>query len=365
NAPAEYRGEFQPIATNVNGITISDQLPKLAAQMDKFTILRGVSHTLAAHELGSQYVNTGNRPIPSIEFPGFGAVVTKELGGSEDLPPFVSVPTSPQKSGYLGVRYAPLSTGKVPAAGKPFSVRGVTLGNGLTVSDVERRRNLLEDLDTTFRDIERQNQLLDGLDRFGDQAYAMITSTRSREAFDLSKEAPSFADPFGKSGFGQSCLLASRLIESGVRFVTVNFTGWDTHKDNWLRLKTKQLPPFDEGLSALFWGLSQKGLLESTTVFVTGEFGRTPKINSERVGRDHYPRAMFMLLAGGGIKPGQVLGVTDEKAQGPIGEGFSPDQVAASFYHSLGIDSRKEYHTSIGRPVMIVRDGRIIPELFG
>ncbi len=364
NAPTEFRGEFNPIQTNVSGIEISEHLPKLAQQMDKFAILRGVTHTLAAHELGSQYVNTGNRPIPSIEFPGYGAVVTKELGGLEDLPQFVAVPSSPQKAGYLGVRYAALSTGKTPVAGQPFGVRGVTLGNGLTVADVEKRRSLLEDLDTTFKSVEKNSQLLDGLDRFGDQAYSMITSSRSREAFDVSKESPSYAAPFGTTGFGQSCLLASRLVESGVRFVTVNYGGWDTHNDNWVRLKTKQLPPFDEGLAALFNGLAQKGLLASTCVFVTGEFGRTPKINTTRNGRDHYARAMFMLLAGGGIKPGQVLGASDDKAQGPAGDGFKPDHVAASFYHNLGIDSHKEYQTNIGRPVMIVRDGEIIPELF-
>lgn len=364
NAPSEYRGEFNPIQTNVSGIEISEHLPKLAQQMDKFAILRGVTHTLAAHELGSLYVNTGNRPIPSIEFPGYGAVVTKELGGLEDLPQFVAVPNSPQKAGYLGVRYAPLSTGKSPEAGKPFGVRGVTLGNGLTVADVEKRRNLLEDLDTTLKSVEKNSQLLDGLDRFGDQAYSMITSSRSREAFDISKESPSYANQFGTTSFGQSCLLASRLVESGVRFVTLNYGGWDTHNDNWVRLKTKQLPPFDEGLAALFNGLAQKGLLSSTCVFVTGEFGRTPKINTTRNGRDHYARAMFMLMAGGGIKPGQVLGASDDKAQGPVGDGYKPDHVAASFYHNLGIDCHKEYHTNIGRPIMIVRDGEVIPELF-
>ena len=192
----------------------------------------------------------------------------------------------------------------------------------------------------------------------------MITSPRSREAFDVQKEAPAYAAPFGQTEFGMSCLLASRLIESGVRFVTLNYGGWDNHQDIWNRLKTKQLPPFDEGLAALLNGLSQKGLLASTCVFVAGEFGRTPKIRTDRVGRDHYPRAMFMLMAGGGIKPGQVFGATDDKALGPINEGYKPDQVAASFFHNLGIDSRKEYRTNIGRPVMIVRDGDIIPELF-
>lgn len=364
DSPSEYRGEFNPIQTNVPGIEICEHLPKLAQCMDKFTILRGITHTLAAHELGSQYVNTGNRPIPSLEFPGYGAVVSRELGGPDELPTNVAIPNSAQKSGYLGVRYAALNTGSTPKAGQPYSVRGVSLTGGLTVTEVERRQNLLADLDQTFRDIEKDSQLLDGLDRFSEQAHTIITSRRSRDAFNVALESPSFAEPFGESSFGQSCLLASRLVESGVRFVTIQSGGWDTHNDNWKRLKDNLLPPLDAGLSALLNGLQQKGLLESTAVFVTGEFGRTPKINTQRVGRDHYARAMFMLMAGGGVKPGQVIGASDEKGLGPVGMGHTPDNVAASFYHNLGIDPKKEYHTSTGRPVMIVRDGKVIPELF-
>lgn len=365
NAPSEYRGEFSPIQTNVSGIEISEHLPKLAQQADKFALLRGVHHSLAAHELGSLYVHTGNRPLPSIEFPSYGSVITKELGGPEDLPPYVGLAGSQPKAGYLGVRYSPITTSTAPKPGQPYSLRGVSLENGLTVTDVRRRQGLLKDLDTTFRDIEKNSQILDGLDRFSQQAYSMITSDKSKSAFDTSKEDASYAEPFGKTDFGMNCLLASRLIESGVKFVSVNYGGWDTHNDNWTRLKTKQLPPFDEGLAALLNGLSQKGLLESTCVFVTGEFGRTPKINTERNGRDHYARAMFMLMAGGGVKGGQVLGETDDKALGPVGAGFTPDQVAATFYSNLGIDHRKEYHTNIGRPVMIIRDGEPISQLLG
>jgi uncharacterized protein (DUF1501 family) len=366
NAPSEYRGEFNPIQTNVPGIEISEHLPKIARVMDKFCLLRGVTHTLAAHELGQQYVNTGNRPIPSLEFPGYGAVVTKEMGGPEELPQFVAIPNSAQKPGYLGVQHAALNTGGTPTAGKPYSVRGVSLENGLTVTEVERRTNLLKDLDSAFRGFEQDSQLLQGLDKFSEQAYSMITSKRAREAFDISQESPSFAAPFGTTPFGQSCLLASRLVESGVRFVTISTGGWDTHNDNWARLKDRQLPPLDEGFAALLAGLEQKGLLESTAVFLTGEFGRTPKINSRgpAVGRDHYARSMFMLMAGGSIKPGQVVGESDDKSLGPVNSDHSPADVAASFFHNLGIDHRKEYHTNTGRPVMIVREGDVIPELF-
>jgi uncharacterized protein (DUF1501 family) len=363
DAPDDYRGEFKPIATAVPGIAICEHLPKLAACANRYAILRGVSHTLAAHELGSSYVHTGNRPIASLQFPSHSAVVAKELGGRDDLPPAVAIPISRQGAGYLGVRYAAFGTGSVPKAGKPFSVRGVSLDGGLTVAQVDRRHELLDDLDTMFREVESDNLLVDGLDSFSRQAHSIITSPRTREAFDVSREAPAFSAAFGRHDFGQSCLLATRLVEAGVRFVTVQLGGWDTHADNWKKLQTTLLPALDEGLSALFLGLEQKGLLASTAVLVTGEFGRTPKIN-KRAGRDHYPRAMFKLMAGGGVRGGQVIGASDAKGTEPKDEAIRPDDVAASLYRCLGIDPTKEYHTSTGRPVMIVRDGRPIDGLF-
>jgi uncharacterized protein (DUF1501 family) len=367
DAPAEYRGLFNPIKTNAPGVEFCEHMPKLAKCADKFAILRGVSHTLGAHALGQEYVNTGTRPIPSMQYPGYGSIVAKELTSPPDLPPYVAIPGHNFGGGYLGVKYAPLSTGAVPRPGQPFNVRGVALQGGLTVKEVERREALLDDLDKAFAGFESNNQLLDGLDKFAQQAYAMITSKRARDAFDVSKESPAYAKPFGEDAFGMSCLLATRLIESGVRFCTVTLGGWDTHANNFPRLKDALLPQLDTGLSALFNGLAEKGLLESTAVFVTGEFGRTPKINNRSTpgGRDHYPRCMFMLQAGGGVRGGQVIGESDDKAMGPKGKGFTPADVAASFLHNLGIDHTKEYHTNTGRPITIVRDGSVINELFG
>ena len=366
NAPAEFRGQFNPIKTNVEGIEISEHLPNLAKCADKYAILRGVSHTLAAHNLGTEYVNTGSRPIPALEYPGYGAVVSKELSVPKDLPGYVAIPNAAHGAGFLGVQYAPLSTAASPTAGKPFSVRGIAMQGGLTVAEVEKRKNLLQELDRTFRGAEQNNELLTGLDRFSDQAHAIITSKRTRDAFDIGQESPEFAKQFGQSSFGLSCMLALRLVEAGVRFVTLTYGGWDTHQDNWTRLKTKVLPPFDEGLAGLFTGLEQRGLLSKTGVLVTGEFGRTPKINSRTAegGRDHYPRCMFMLMAGGKVRGGQVLGASDENASQPADKGFSPDDVAASFYQNLGIDHTKEYHSSTGRPITIVRDGTPISALF-
>lgn len=362
DAPAEFRGEFNPIATNVPGVQISEHLPLLTQCADKYTILRGVSHTLAAHELGKMYINSGNRPLPSLTFPGYASVANKELGQPSDLPQAVAIPDSPHPAGYLGVGNSPLATGKAPAKGQPFNVRGMSLGRGMTVVDVDRRQKLLDDLDGAFQQIESSDQVLSGLDKFSQEAYAIISSKRSREAFDVAREPASVSDQFGESPFGQSCLLAVRLIESGVRFCTVTLGGWDTHRDNFNLLKTKLLPTLDRGVSALLANLAARGLLESTSIMVAGEFGRTPKINPN-AGRDHFPRSMFVLLAGGGMKVGQVVGASDEKAMAPKERPISPEDVAATFYKSLGIDHRKEYHTDIGRPVMIVRDGNPIPEL--
>jgi hypothetical protein len=364
DAPKEYRGEFNPIATNVDGVLICEHLPKLARCADKWALLRGVSHNLAAHEFGTKYMNTGNRPIPSLDFPGYGAVISKELKAPRDLPPFVAIPNTPQTAGYLGVEYAPFSTTSAPTAGRPFEVRGIKLGQGLTIEEVEKRKALLEGLDRTFRGFEKDNDLVNGLDRFTQRAYDIISSLRSREAFDLTRESPGITDLFGKTPFSQSCLLATRLVEAGVRFVSMTYGGWDTHQDNFSRLKTKQLPELDDAVAGLVCTLDQKGLLEKTAVMVSGEFGRTPKINA-RGGRDHYPRAMWVLMAGGGIRGGQVIGASDDKGTGPaLGDGISPDDVAASLYHALGIDFTKEYRTTTGRPVMIVRYGKVIPDLF-
>ncbi|MEX0585174.1 MAG: DUF1501 domain-containing protein, partial [Pirellulales bacterium] len=314
NAPAEVRGEFKPIATNVPGIEISEHLPKLARCADRYAILRGVSHNVAAHELGQKYMKTGNRPIPSLEYPSFGAVASKELAGDPELPPFVAVPNTNQTPGFLGVRYGAFSTNNAPRLGTPFSVRGISIGRGVTIADVERRQRLLSDLDHALAAAEKSSDLVAGLDQFSQQAHNMITSPRARAAFDTSKENPATAREFGESPFGQSCLLATRLVAAGVRFVTVNFGGWDTHAGNFDRLKNQLLPQLDAGLAGLFTTLAARGMLESTAICVTGEFGRTPKINA-RGGRDHWPQVSCALLAGGGMRMGQVSGSTHRRGE--------------------------------------------------
>jgi hypothetical protein len=365
DAPDTIRGKFKAIDTNVPGIRISEHLPKMAKCADKYAILRGVSHTLAAHELGREYVNTGSRPLPSLEHPAFGSTVASQMPTPKDIPSLVAVPRAGQGPGYLGIQYAALETNSTPRFGQPYSVRGLSSA-GISMDEINRRQALLSKLDRRFASAESDRQLLDGLDRFGSQAYAMITSAKARAAFDISREPASFAEPFGEDPFGLSCLLALRLVEAGVRYVTVQLGGWDTHQDNFSKLSGELLPKLDTGLSALLNGLEQRGLLSSTAVLTTGEFGRTPKINqrSAEGGRDHYPRCMFMLMAGGGVKGGQVIGESDATASAPKNDAISPDDVAASFYHNLGIDPAMEFQTETGRPITLVRDGKVISSLF-
>ena len=363
DASDTHRGEFKEISTNVPGIRISEHLPKLARCSDKYAILRGVSHTLAAHRLGAEYLMTGNRPLPSLKYPTYGAVISKELGGPRDIPCSVAIPKgAAAPTGFLGLEYGPLETGATPKAGQPMNIRGLSLSNGLTLADIDRRDSLVKRYDTAFGSFAREDKVLSGMDEFSQKAHEMMRSGRTREAFDLTREPAAISGLFGDGNFSQSCLLATRLIEAGVRLVSIQFGGWDTHRDNFNRLKDNNLPNLDDGLAGLFRALDSKGLLNSTAVFVTGEFGRTPKIN-QRGGRDHYPRAMFCLLAGGGMQGGQVVGASDAKGEGPRDRVISPDDVAATFYHALGVDHTKEYHTPTGRPVMIVRHGKLIPEL--
>jgi hypothetical protein len=361
-APAEYRGQFRPIATSTPGVEICEHLPKLARRSDKFALMRGITHNLAAHGLGTRYLMTGNRPTPVVKYPTYGSVVSREFPAAVDLPSFVSIDRPVEGPGYLGAEYGPLSTGEKPRYGQPFRVRGITLGDGLTIEKFRSRRNLLTDIDTAFDEFEGLDDSVRGIDRFSRQAYQIISSPRSRNAFDLSSEPDREVDRFGRHEFGQSLMLTSRLIESGVRFVTVLLEGWDTHADNFNTLGRDLLPRLDQSLSALFDRLDEQGRLESTSILVTGEFGRTPKVNA-RAGRDHWARAMNALMAGGDVKAGQVIGATDDKAQGPVGDGFTPDDLAASFFQNIGIDPKTEYDANVGRPITLIRNGEPIPGL--
>lgn len=359
-APVEYRGQFSPIATSVPGVQICEHMPGLAARADQYSIIRGITHNLAAHSLGTRYLMTGNRPTPVVKYPMYGSVVSRELPVAEDLPSFVSIDRPVESAGFLGTQYGPLSTGEKPRYGQPFRVRGITLGDGMTVERYRSRRALMKDIDSAFDGFESLSDSVRGLDRFSEQAYRMISSPRARDAFDLSQEPDDEIDRFGRHEFGQSTLLTTRLIEAGVRFVTVLLEGWDTHQDNFNTLGRELLPRFDQSMSALLDRLGSSGLLASTSIMVTGEFGRTPKVNA-RAGRDHWAQAMCSLMAGGDVAGGSLVGATDGKAAGPDGEGFTPDDLAATFFENIGIDPKTEYQANVGRPITLIRDGSRIP----
>ena len=357
-AAREVRGDFKPISTSDPSVQICEHLPKLAKQFSDFSIVRGVTHNLADHGVGKRYVLTGNRPTPVIKYPEYGSVVSKVYPSAKDLPSYVSIDESFAGSGYLGSQYGPLTASK-PRYGFPYSVRGVTLEDGLTIAKYKKQKKLLDDLDTAFDGFEKLDNQVRGLDRFTQQAFEIISSAKTRQAFDLSRERPKEIDRFGKHEFGQSLLLAARLIEAGVHFVTVRLRpaefDFDTHMNNFGRLH-QLLPPMDTGLAALLTRLKSRKRLADTAIMVCGEFGRTPKINGSG-GRDHWARAMFALLAGGKTKGGRVVGETDANAGQPVSDGYSPDDVAATFFQNMGIDPKTEFKTNVGRPITLVRDG--------
>lgn len=364
DGPAETRGEFSSIQTALPGLICCEYMPKFAKIADQFTLLRGISHTVGDHPQGQSYISTGNRPSPALQYPSLGSIITKEKPGDPDLPSYMAIPQTEWTAGYMGDAYAPFQTNAIPQPGQPFAVRGITLPEGITAEKVTRREQLLQKLNQKFREADTNSQLLEALDTFGRQAYSMITSKRTIEAFDVSREPASIQDLFDKNDIGQSMLLAVRLIEAGVKYITVTNAGWDTHLDNFAGHKNL-IPPMDAAITAGLAALQAKGLLERTLVVIMGEFGRTPKIN-QNVGRDHYPQANWCLLTGGGVRPGQLIGATDFGGEKPTEEtDIHPDDIAASILHSLGVDHHKEYFTKTNRPVSLVPNGRIIDHLFG
>lgn len=362
DAPAEYRGEFRPIPTNVSGMEICEHLPRLAQRANQYAIVRGITHNLADHGIGTSYLLTGNRPTPTVQYPMYGSIVSHQRGSESDIPSFVSIDRPLGGPGFLGPEYGPLSTGEKPQYGLPFRVRGISLDDGLSIERYRKRAALAENLDTFYRGLETLDDQVRSLDRFQRQAFDLISSPRCRDAMDLAKEPDSETQRFGKHEFGQSLMMTARLIEAGVRFVTVILEDWDTHQENFNELGGRLLPPLDQGVSAFMDRLSERGLLHSTTVLMTGEFGRTPKIN-KKAGRDHWARAMTAVLAGAGVSTAQVVGRTNDKAEEPVGNGFTPDDLAATFYSAIGIDPKMEFDSNVGRPIMLVRDGNPISQV--
>lgn len=365
SAPSEYRGPFKAIKTNVPGIELSENMKHMAKVADKICVIRSMNHGEAAHERGNHNMFTGYRPSPATSFPSIGSVISHEFGPRKNLPPYICVPNQPNEfagTGYLSSMYGPFTLGSDPAADKGFKVRDLTLPGGVDVKRFERRRSLLETVDSHFRTMEQADEI-DAMDSFYQRAYGLISSQEARSAFDLSKESDKVKDRYGKNQAGMRMLLARRLVESGVRLVTVSYGSWDMH-DKVNEGIMKQVPPFDQALATLISDLSERGLLDSTLVMVSSEFGRTPKINKTD-GRDHWPRVFSTVLAGGGIKGGMIYGSSNSLAAEPDQNPVSVQDFAKTVYHQLGINADKELIAPGPRPMEIVDGGNVIEGIIG
>lgn len=369
DAPAEVRGPFQPIATNAAGIQICELLPRTAQMTDRLAIIRSVTSPLGEHGLANHYLLTGYKPSPVLQHPSYGAVLTHLRKGDHVLPPYVAIPEvrGTAGAGFLGRNYEPFATRGDPSQ-PDFRVRDLDYFPGVTESRINRRREFLAEFDAVQARVEAADH--PGDSGF-DQAYRLVTSPEAKRAFDLNAEEPGVRARYGPRMFGQSCLLARRLVERGVPFVTVQYSGWDTHDGLALRLRDGYsgakigvglVPTFDLAFSALIDDLQTRGMLDETLVIAMGEFGRTPKLNT-RGGRDHWPRVFSAVLAGGGVTGGQVIGASDRVGESPHDRPVRPVDLARTIYTLLGIDPDHELHTSDGRPVPVNQGGQVIREL--
>ncbi|MCO6457034.1 MAG: DUF1501 domain-containing protein [Pirellulaceae bacterium] len=388
-APAEVRGPFRPIATAVPGIEISEFLPRTASRMRDIAVVRSVTSPLGEHNFGAHYLQTGYKPTPALEYPSLGSVLAHVRHGHSETPPVLpghlAVPEFRVGGGrYAGHGFLPEAARPFPVGGDParpdFQVRDLDFFPGTGPERVQRRREFVEYLDRMRRGVEQDRPAGGGEASLADppasdaafqQAYRLVMSPEAREAFQLEREADAVRQRYGGRTIGQSCLLARRLIERGVPFVTVNYPGWDTHQDLVTRLKEGYtgarvpvglIPSLDLALAALLEDLSDRGLLNDTLVVVMGEFGRTPKLNTS-AGRDHWPRVFSVAMAGGGIAGGQVVGSSDSLGESPRDAPCTPADLAATIYHLLGVPLDTLLHTPDGRPIQVVRDGRVISRL--
>ncbi len=384
DAPQEVRGLFSPIRTNVPGIHISELLPRMAKRMDKLALIRSVYHGHSSHNGGMHWASTG-RPYkidstlihPSrTDLPGLGTLVgwlAQRDGFSKGVPPYVITPfptcdskvylTPGQFGGCLGTRYDPYVLDADPNASN-FKVTGMSLAADMPTSRFQERMGLLNEISANSPSIYSP-QMAD-IDIFNQEAASLLQSGKAAEAFDLSKEPDSVRERYGRHSWGQSHLLARRLVESGTRFVTtVNGPSitWDTHKDNFNSLKNRLVPPMEQAYAALLDDLEERGLLDSTLVLWMGEFGRTPKINAD-TGRDHWPNCFSVLMAGGGVRGGQVVGASDSIGAYPTERPTTPADIHATVYAALGYDVKNiSYQSSDGRPVALT-EGTPMTELF-
>jgi hypothetical protein len=366
DAAEEIRGKYGSIGTTVLGLRIGELLPKMAKTMDKLTLVRSGSHNNDHHETATNWVLSGRFGSPFGVYPAIGAVVSHELGFRGALPPYVAIPKNPSftwelgKSAFLGGRYESFATGDPNA--KDFRVRDVAPVEELNERRVERRQSLMQAVDALAREVHNNDQIAT-YDEFRKRAANMILSPAVQSAFAIGKEPDSVRERFGRNTFGQSCLLARRLIEGGVRFITINYGGWDHHAKIFPNLD-KKLPEFDAGFSALIDDMDDRGLLDETLVVCMGEFGRTPKINKD-AGRDHWGPAASLLFAGAGVRRGCVIGATDREGAKVTERPIAPADVAFTMLDAVGINPQDQLVTPDGRPIPILDGGAVVKELFG
>ncbi len=371
-APEEVRGPLGTIATKLPGVRFGECMERSAAIIEHLAIVRSMTSPLGEHNFGTHYMLTGYKPSPALEYPTYGATLAELRKSPGVLPPYIGIPNFTKNisgNGFLSSSAAPFSLGSNPER-PDFKVRDLDFYQGLDLPRLARRREFVEQLDNFSRAQDAAPTLRSDSDLL--RAYNLLASSEAKQAFDMSKEPASLRARYGRTGangLGQSCLLARRLVERGVPFVTVNSTGWDTHQDiKNLRERypgdpNAHLPALDRGLSALIGDLSERGMLDETLVVVMGEFGRTPKINSN-AGRDHWPNVFSIALAGGGVRGGQVIGSSDSLAEFPKDNPVTPADLATTIYTLLGIDPTHEHRTADGRPVRVAPDGaRVLSEL--
>jgi hypothetical protein len=365
DAPDDIRGKYTPIPTTVPGLSIGEKLPLLARVMDRITLVRSGSHNNDHHETATNWVLSGRFGTPFGDYPAVGAVVAHETGFSGSVPPYVAVPRNPSftwelgKSAFLGGRYESFKTGDPNQAN--YRVQDLTSGDGFNPSNASRRETLLQAVDGLARRVEG-NDAIATYDEFHARAREMVLSSEARRAFAIDQESDKLRDRYGRNTAGQSMLLARRLVENGVRFVTVNYAGWDHHSKIFESLD-RRLPEFDRALSALIEDLDVRGVFHDTLLVVMGEFGRTPKLNKD-AGRDHWGQAGSLLFAGAGVKRGFVLGKTDKHGAFATQRPVSPADVAFTMLDALGIDPRKQLIAPDGRPIAILDTGDTVKELF-
>ncbi len=368
DAPSEIRGPFNPISTKSPGVIFTEHCQKCATITDKFTVVRSHSHADNGHQTGYYYVMTGHKPpfpdgehpIPTNDvFPSLGSFIGNELGSNGKVPAYINMPhpMSAGGPGFLGAEHAPFVIEADPSQ-PDFEVKDLGRVDGLTESRFELRQKLLAGLEKERRRIGRAK----AMSTYYTKAYNLINSPEARKAFDIAAEPASVRETYGMTQIGQCALLGRRLVEAGCRFVGIDAPGWDVHFNCFPSLKADLIPPADQAFYALVTDLEQRGLLDSTLVIMMGEMGRTPRVNAQ-AGRDHWSMAQCILFAGGGTKPGQIIGSTDAQAAAPTSDPVSIADFLRTVHTLMGVDADKEYPDPLGRPVPIVNGGKLIPGL--